>query len=360
MFRASRLAAVAAVAAAALTLSACGGAQNTGSRAPAKAPEKVSIATAGYLTIMAPLWAAQPEFDKVAQEFGTEISFQQFGKATDAQTALLSGGVQVNTATSAGVSLQAALQDQAVVSTANMFTGGGIVLVGAKKYEAERGTNVAKYAGATWGYASEGSGSQRGSKAIVEHAGLSWADQKGVALGAIAAFEPALQSGRADIVAMDPTSAAKALTSGTGYVVFNSNDLDAYGPVVGPLLGNTVAVTDDFRKQYPELTQAVVTAYVQGLLKVRDAADVNAFYALMPPEFQQAHPNDALLAEDWALSKPAFLAADGSFSAEAIAATTKFAELTPEQAQSPLVTATFDDSYVEAAYKELGVPRPTI
>lgn len=142
---------------------------------------------------------------------------------------------------------------------------------------------------------------------------------------------------------MDPTSASKAVTSGTGYVVMNTNDLSAFGPVVGALLGNTVSVTEEFRSRYPELTQAIVTAYIQRLHKIREAEDVDAFYALMPPEYQEAHPNDALLAEDWALSRPAFLATDGRFTAESIAATLAFADLHPSQAESPLVQATFDN-----------------
>lgn len=353
-----RSAVTAALLATLLALTGCGGGSSA-TDTTAKAPAKVSIATLGYLTIMAPLWAATPEFDKIAEDFHTEISFQQFGKATDALTALLSDGVQVNTATSAGVSLLAAQQNQAIVSVVNMFTGGGFVLVGAKRLEASHGTDIAKYDRATWGYAAEGGGAQRGARAIAEHAGLVWANQKGVALGAVAAYEPALQSGRSDVVAMDSTSAAKAVTIGTGYVVANSNDLALFGPIAGPLLGNALTVTDGFRTRYPELTQALVTAYVQGLLRVRGAADAHAFYALMSPEYRQAHPNDAMLATDWSLSRPAFLAADGSFAPDAIAATMTFAQLSPTQQQSPLMRAMFDNRYVDGAYAQLGAPRPT-
>ncbi|WP_433502976.1 ABC transporter substrate-binding protein [Pseudonocardia halophobica] len=352
---------LASVAVGAVALAGCGGGASSGSGGTAsgpKAPPSVAIATSGtYITIFAPLWAAKPDLDKVAEKYGTKISFTPFGKGGDAQTALLGGSAQVNAGTSSSDTAEAAAKAQPLVAAANMFTGGGVVLVGAKKYEAERGTDIAKYGGGAWGYTAEGSSSMVASVAIAEHAGLSWADQKGVALGSVAAFEPALQSGRADIVAMDPTSAAKAIANGNGYPVLNTNDAKVFEPVSGTILGNSIVVTDEFRNQYPEFTQAVVTAFISGLNKVKNVTDPNAAYAMMPPEYQKAHPNDAQFANEWALCQPAFAITDGSYSPQAIADTLKTTELTPEQQQSPQIKGLFDNSYVDAAYKELNIPR---
>jgi NitT/TauT family transport system substrate-binding protein len=344
-----------------LALAACGGPGPSGGGASAKAPASVSIATAGsYITIFSPLYAAQPELDKVAQQFNTKITFQSFGKGADALTALLGGSVQVNAGTSASDSLKAVVKNQKLVATANMFTGGGVVLVGAKKLEATNGTDITKFGGATWGYSSEGSSSQVYSATIAQHAGLTWADQKHVALGSVAAFAPALQTGRADIVAMDPTSAASAVASGVGYPVLNTNDAKAFEPIAGEILGNALTVTDSFRQQYPELVQAITNAYIQGLVKLRTVTDASSVYGSMPPGFQKAHPDNAQFANEWTFSQGAWAATDGSFTAGGIPATVKVAGLAPDQAQSPGVKAFFDNSYVDTAYKQLGVARPTL
>jgi NitT/TauT family transport system substrate-binding protein len=344
-------------------LAACGSStqSDAGTGSGPKAPSSVSIATVGSaLTIFSPLYAAQPEFDKVAQDFNTKITMQSFGKGADALTALLGGSVQVSAGASTDSMIKAAAHGQKLVATANIFTGGGFVLVGAKKFEATTGTDIAKFTDATWGYTSEGSTSQIYTAAIVEHAGLTWADEKHVALGSIAAFVPALQSGRADVVAMDPTSAAKAVADGVGYKLFNTNDATLFVPIGGEILGNSLTFTDTFRTQYPELVQALTNAYLKSLLKLRTITDASAAYNLMPPDFQKAHPNDAVLAIDWSFSQPAWAATDGSFTARGIADTVKSAGLTPEQAQSPEVKALFDNSYIDTAYKQLGVARPSI
>ncbi|MCE0763516.1 hypothetical protein LWC35_11470 [Pseudonocardia kujensis] len=351
---------LASIAVGAVALAGCGGGSSGAgdSTSRPKAPPSVAIATSGtFITIFAPLWAAQPELDKVAQEYGTTISFTPFGKGGDAQTALLGGSAQVNAGTSSSDTAEAAAKAQPLVAAANMFTGGGFVLVGAKKYEAERGADVAKYGGGTWGYTAEGSSSMVGTVAIAEHAGLKWTDQKGIALGSIAASEPALQTGRVDIAAMDPTSAAKTVANGNGYVVMNTNDAALFEPVSGTILGNSIVVTDEFRAQYPEFTQAVITAFIAGLNKVKNVTDPNAAYALMSPEYQKAHPNDVQFADEWALCQPAFANTDGTYSAKAIADTLKNTDLSPEQQRSPQVISLFDNSFVEAAYKELNIPR---
>lgn len=145
-----RRAAAAAVALSILALSACGGSDDS-SAGSQRAPKEVKIATIGsYLTIFSAMWAAQPGFDKIEKDFGTKISFQSFGKGADAMSAMLGGSVNVNAGTSSPDTVQAVLKGQDMVSIASLFTGPGLVFVGAKKLEKSHGTDIKAYDGATW------------------------------------------------------------------------------------------------------------------------------------------------------------------------------------------------------------------
>jgi ABC-type nitrate/sulfonate/bicarbonate transport system substrate-binding protein len=355
----SSLAAIAAI----VMVSSCSSGQasdgSTSGGSSGAAPSEVSIATSGdYLTIFAPFWAAEPELDAVADKFHTKFSYQPFGKGGDCLTALIGGSVEMSIGASPSNALPAAAQGKSLSYVANIFSGGGVVLVGAKKYESERGTDVAKYAGGAWGYTAEGSTSQVFLQASAEHSGVAWDKQKRIALGGMAGFEPALQSGRVDIVAMDSGSAAKSVKDGVGYVVLNTNDAKEFDAIGGRVLLNGIIVTDAFRQKYPEFMQAVVTALIQGLLKVRDVTDAEKAYALMPEAFQRLHTDKAQFAVEWELSQPAFVQTDGSMSPSAIANTEKLA-LKPEQVGAAGVKSLFDNTLVDAAYKSLNVPRPT-
>lgn len=173
-----RRAAAAAVALSILALSACGGSDDS-SAGSQRAPKEVKIATIGsYLTIFSAMWAAQPGFDKIEKDFGTKISFQSFGKGADAMSAMLGGSVNVNAGTSSPDTVQAVLKGQDMVSIASLFTGPGLVFVGAKKLEKSHGTDIKAYDGATWGYTAEGSSAQINAQKVAEHNGLSWDHQK--------------------------------------------------------------------------------------------------------------------------------------------------------------------------------------
>jgi ABC-type nitrate/sulfonate/bicarbonate transport system substrate-binding protein len=340
-----------------LTTAACGGSRpNSGS---ADAPSSITISVAGqYLSIYGPLWASTDGFDSVAKQFHTTIRYSTYGSGGTALTALLGGSVQIAAGASATQGLEAAAAGKSLSYVANIFRGGGVVMIGAKKYEASRQTNIANYANATFGYTAEGSTSQVFSQAIVEHAGLKWSTVQHLALGSITAFEPALATGRADIVAMDPDSAAKAVADGVGYPVVNTNVAALFTPVAGTILDNGLIVTPSFKQQYPKLLQALVTAFVDGLLKLRDVTSPTQALTLMPSAFKNIHNDAKLFALSWAFSQPAFAQTDGSAPANAIAATEKLV-LMPNQRTTPEVDQFFDNSLVNAAYTQLKANRPT-
>ncbi|WP_030175964.1 MULTISPECIES: ABC transporter substrate-binding protein [Actinomycetes] len=336
----------------ALAVSACGKSDDLPEGA--LAPKEVKLATVGsYLTIFSAAWAAEnTSFKEIEEKYGTKLTFQTFGKGADAMTATLGGSVDINTGTSSTDIVEAVLKKQDLVAVDSLFTGPGSVLIGRKDLEASHGTNIKAYDGASWGYTAEGSSAQLHAQKEAEYAGLDWDNQKGIALGSVQAFEPALKSGRTDIAAMDTTSAAIAISNGSGYLVRNMNDLTLHGPVVGPIPGNLVAIPSAFIEKFPEFTQALVTAFVEGLREVQNAKDANAAYALMPESFKKVHQNDAQFAVEWDLARPAFLGTDGGFNQANIDAIAKYIDEDPAQ-----VETAFNDTFVDAAYKEIGVER---
>jgi NitT/TauT family transport system substrate-binding protein len=342
-----------------LTLTtACGG-DSDSAQGSVGAPGQVSISVTGnWITSYAPLWAAAPQLAEIEKKYNTKITYPSFGKGTDAMTAVLGGSAQICDC-SYNTGLKAALAKGKLRYVVNMFDGAGTVAVAAKKYEGERGTDLTKFNGGTWGYTSEGSLSQTNLKAAAEHAGMNWKDQKGIAVGSVSAFGPALQSGRVDIAMMDVASAAKSVQDGVGYPVLNSNDLSVFGPITGTIIGNGLVMTDEFRDKYPDLAQEIVTAVVAGANQVRTQTDPAALLAMMPAGFRQAHADNAAFAREWAFTQPSFLPTDGSTPEQAVRDTTtgqfSDAELASQKAKEfP------DNSMVDKAYQQLKIARPTV
>ena len=341
----------------ALLLAACGSTSGSGPTGTADAPGSLTISVVGSQLIpFAPLWAAAPEMAAIEQEYNTTITYPSFAKGQDAFTALQGGSADI---CNCGliIAVKAAAARQPLDFVANMLVGPGTVAVGASRFEAERGRDLAAFDGATFGYTSEGSQSQASLAAAVEHAGLRWDDQNGVALGALAGFGPALESGRVDVAMMDVGTAAKSIRDGIGYPILNTNDYEAFRPIGGTVIGNGLVIPHEFRERHPELTQDLVNAVIAGLNRVRSETDAAAVYAMMPSTFQEAHPDQEAFAAEWALIQPAFLPTDGTVSAEAVRDTAKTV-LTPAELSSPEVTGFVDNGLVDEAYRQLQIARP--
>lgn len=338
------------VLAAALMLAACGSDSSGEESASAteRAPASVTFAGLAPNAAFAASYAARGTgaFDKVEEEFGTDIEFTELGTAQDAVNAMLGGSAQVSLAAlNSYLIVEASGKD--VVATFAPFIGGGGVLIGAKKYEESRGTDLSKYDGATFGYTSEGSGSQLLMKLAAENAGLSWDSLQHVAFGQPSAGLPLLDAGRIDVAAVDPSTAAQAIDNGQAYLILNLNDPDTAGPVVGEQLGTVFGFNKSFTTDYPELTKALVAALVEGLDAVKAVADdPDAVLALFPQDVQDKLGEG--FARAWEFSAPGVTASDGSMPEKAVQDTLSFGtsagQLTPEQAA--VVDDVVDNSFL--------------
>jgi len=292
------------------------------SSARAQTPTKISIALAGgELVIFAPILVAVGS--KAFEKRGIQAELQSFGGGVPSFAALVGGSTEFGLG-GPGQVLAAASQGRDVVGMFNMFHGGAVVFMGPKKYEQSRGRDLKKYDGSTWAYTAEGATSQIFMTMAAQSAGLDWNKQGRLPAGGVDAFIPALESGRADLITMDMTSAAKAIKLGIGYPVLNTDDAAEVEHIWGRQLGLPLSTTRTFINKNPKVTQDVADAMREGLLLVQKYAnDPATLYKLMPASFREANKEEDFRLQ-WELAKPAFANVDGTFSDKAIADTLKF------------------------------------
>jgi NitT/TauT family transport system substrate-binding protein len=319
------------------------------STAPAAHPDKVTIADIVPTAPFAARYAAMGmgAFDDVEKQFDLDIEFVEFGNGTDTLNAMLGGSADMASSAATGfIKAQGAGKD--VTTVFAPFIGGGSMLIGAKKYEADRGTDLKKYDGATFGYTREGSSSQLYTAQAVTSVGLDWAKQGHVAFGQVSAAIPLLEAGRADVVTTDPSTSAQAMNSGVGYLILNTNDKATAEPLIGLQLGSLYGFNKSFVTKYPEVTQALTDAFMKGLAAVKKAGnDPAAVLALFPKDIQDKLRDG--WDQAWPLTAPGVLASDGSTPDKALQDTVKLTEtaglLTAEEAQA--ATKVVDNSFVE-------------
>lgn len=288
-------------------------------------PQKVSVAfSGGQATVFAPILVAMGT--KAFEKRGILIEVQNFGGAVPAFAAFAGGSADMAIVGPTQI-MTAGGTGRDVIGFFNLFHGGAVVFMGAKKYEAARGQDLKKYDGSNWAYTAEGSVSQIFMGRAAQSVGLTWEKQGRLAVGGVAAFVPSLQTGRADLIAMDMKSGALSVKLGIGYPVLNTLDPAAVEHIWGRQLGLPLSTTRAFAAKYPKVVQDMADAMREGLLAVQNNIDNPAeILKMMPADFQEA--NRADFAEQWELVKPAFMQTDGTFSEKALTDTVAFAKAT--------------------------------
>jgi NitT/TauT family transport system substrate-binding protein len=340
-----------------VAITACSSASNSNSGASSTAsskdaPSQVTLVhVEGYLSAFAVQQAAEGTgaLTAVGNKFGTSVNLQDVGTGADALAALISGsgdGAILN----ASQLMKAVAAGQKLEAVFDTYLGGTAVLVGAKKYEKTRGTDLAAYNGSTWGYTSEGSATELYMEATAEAAGVNFLHQSRIATGGLASEIPALESGRVDIASVDAGTAGEMVSSGIGYVVFNQNDLTKAEPIVGQQIGNALVFRTDFIQKYPQLVQAIVDAFYSSLERIKAVTtNPQAVLKLFTAPAQQALSSG--WATGWALQAPALVGLDGSFTPQQIQDTINFSEkynlITAADAKS--APQAFNNTFVDKA-----------
>jgi len=297
--------------------------------------------------------------EEAERSLGVDIQLVPMSSGNDLMTALVAGEVEMCVCNSFQV-MKLSGEQRDLRSVFEMYDGAGFVFVAGRDRVPAPGA-FPDLRGTVFGYTREGSSGQSyGNGLLVEHGLTPGTDVKGVALGSQDAFLAAIQSGRADWIAMDSFSASLAVSENLGTEFHNSNDIADYGPVAGQLLGNGLVTTSGFADANPAVTQAIVTALVHGLTDVqRTAGDPVATLAAVTPEFRDARgKNAAAWPVEWDLVSKSYTSNDGMFSPQELAETKAFAlgskALAPGDADVDL-GAFFVNTYTTRAYQDLGI-----
>lgn len=280
---------------------------------------------AGFSLFDAPTYAAFGTglMEKAARDGGFRVERKTVGNGTDLVAGMMSGAVDFGVLPGATVMAVNAKRGGPVLKMVSCtFDGAAIVFVGAAKYEKTRGDDIAAYNGGNWGYSKVGSQSEILGRLVADQVGIGWKNQKGIALGPVTAYVPALKAGRVDIIMTDATGAALALQEGAGYVVHNTNGSDEHFAQSSAC--NGVVTTTAFAKKHPEVVSAVVKAQEQARQRLLNT-EPGALLQLMTPDFRKSAADGFTRA--WELFVPAVRAADETPVAEQVKAAVEYARI---------------------------------
>lgn len=325
-----------------------------------EAPGTVRIGLAGGVGVYPPhdIAVAMGQFDEIEETFDTQVEVTTFDTGPNTNAALAGGSVDFTTSSAPAV-LSLAEEDQPVTGLLSLGQGGAVLLVGQKQYEEDRGTGfeaLAEYDGGRWGVVSVGGLSATFVREAAESVGVDFDSQDVVATGGPAAAASAISAGRLDIAAMDAFNAAGVVDSGAGYIVASMSDQEEGPEVWGDQLGTMVLGRNEFVDQYPELTQAMVRAWLQGLLAIdENADDPSAAYESQPEELTSQLPPEVFEIA-WPYLAETFNQ-DGLIRPAAVDNTVEFltgiGQLSGQEDYD-----VFDDSFAREAYQDLGLEVP--
>jgi ABC-type nitrate/sulfonate/bicarbonate transport system substrate-binding protein len=254
------------------------------------APGSVNIGYAGgYSLSFLPVIVAQGSgfLADVGTRFNTSVKFDVYGGGTQAEPAFL-GGTDQFMVIGSNSWVPAVLQGKDQVGVFSEQESVGIVMAAANKVKDSKGTDLAKFDGATWCQTGPVGTAHTAIALAVQKAGLKIEKQKIVSVGSVSAYTPALQAGRCDINSEDTTSAATQELQNVGYVVANYVDPTVSAALAGHIIGIPLTTSSSFAAKYPELTQAIVDATLKGLQFISlNVNNPSAIYAKLPSDMQK-------------------------------------------------------------------------
>lgn len=355
--------AVAVLAVLGLALPACGGgngAASSSNGAQINVPSSVTIAMGGGPDVVyASFLVAQSRyFPELTQKYGVTFNVATTSGGAQTMAALSGGGASTIGLADPVAATNAYVNGQKVVAVFNNFVGYGVVFVARKEYESTLGTDVARFADRTWGYAAPSGGGYAATAALAAAHGLDLKNLPQVATGDFASMLPALQAGRIDIVGMATATAAAAVNQGVGYVVASSHDPEFQSTVSGGRkIGSLIVMPQAFLTEYPEFAQELVNALVRARTDLQGASADSVRGMLAPDVADKTDPQ--VWSTAWSLAQPSIQATDGTFS------DTQLKDTLDQQVKDGVLPSAadgeglFNSSYVETAYQQLGLTSPT-
>jgi ABC-type nitrate/sulfonate/bicarbonate transport system substrate-binding protein len=331
-------------------------------KGPAPASLKIDM-SGGYQVSYLPTEVAMGAgyFKQIEKRFHTSITFDPYIAGSTAEPAFIDGADQF-----AVMGLSSSLPNEVAGRDQVSVFGQGInlaaVMVGALKDKAN-GTNIAKFGPpATWCEIGVAGGSNTAARLEAAKNGFNLSQLKLTNIGTTAATLSTLQSGQCDITSAAQVDAANGLANGALYIAADLAAPQATVPLAGEITSTPLQTSMAFARKYPQLTQAMVDAELEGLRFVQ--AHLNNFgtiYRALPAAMKAVLPLGAF-AEAMTLVGPGLKANvySGEFSADQVNdSLTLFKALGTIPSSGIDPTLVFNNKYVTQAYKDLGIPAPT-
>lgn len=320
------------------------------------APESVSIGVYGPGLEYAFVYVADgPDgmFADIEAEYGTTIEVVPIPSGSNLVSSLAGGSTQF--AVMPGVStIASAQQGMPVQPLMGAFVGPATFILGAQKYEQERGQDLTAYDGDRWAFSRIGSVGHLVAQEVAASEGLEWSNQQELPLGSGADAQAALSANKAEVLVTGGEPGIKAIQEGLGYLVMNTQADESleFAKNINSIVNTTVK----FEQEYPDLVQDMTTAMLDGYIKLRDAGSADAALALLPEDArtQVAGTWDM----QWEMSRSGLSRASTGFTQEELAATIKLGQAGEAIAAGDTDTSLFRNDFVSRAYTELGLDEP--
>jgi ABC-type nitrate/sulfonate/bicarbonate transport system substrate-binding protein len=351
--------------AAAATSTIAAGATTTSDAGPVSTAAPVSVPPAMKIAMVgadgSPIFALHYVADgigafeeEIEQPFGVPVELVFGLSSPDAVTALAAGEVQVAGRGFVGAA-NALIQGAPIKAVGTFFEGLACMVVAHVKYEAERGTDITKFADSVWGTGSPGGVGEIAARGLAQQAGLDFSTFELVTTGDIPLQRSLLESGDMDIVAADSTTASVMIHDGLAYLLFNTMDPAQNQPIFGKQLGTFIMVGESFEEDYPEFALAFYRALGrawQAIDEVRD--DPQAVLDLYSPEVRARVNEEAFLAE-WPQVHEAVhpISMSGEYLSDTVGFAVEQELLTEADWES--IADRFDETLLMQAYEEVGV-----
>ena len=286
----SRAVAVMAIVAALMIPSACGGdSDGTGD-----SPSTVNIGVGGAFSFTyLPLYIAQSQgfLDEALEPLGAKAEVTAFNDSVSATKALLNGNVDY-VASVVSTMLNAISTGSDLKSIAQYYDTDIVVMIARKGLP----TDVASLADMSWGITAFGANNEVSARAVAAAFGLSADDLELTAVGPPSSYQPAIKSGKVDVVLAGEPGASNLIVAGDGVEVLNLFD----PAVVERVYGGTYATsslqsTSDYIADHGELTKALVSAQIEALQWIQEHISDPAAIAAALPEEMRTDTIDAVI-----------------------------------------------------------------
>jgi ABC-type nitrate/sulfonate/bicarbonate transport system substrate-binding protein len=329
-----------------------------------RAPATVKIGlSGGYQVQYLPTEVAMAAgyFKQVEKRFHTTITFDPYASGGPTEAAFIGGADQLAVVgLSSSLPSEVAGRDQ--VSVFGQGVDLSIEMVGGLK-DKTNGTDIAKFGPpATWCEVGTSGGSNTAARLEAAKNGLNLAQLKLTNIGSTSATLSTIQSGACDITSAAQGDAANGLINGVLYIAANLATPQASVPIAGEVEGTPLQTSMAFARQYPQLTQAIIDAELEGAHFVQTHLNNSgAIYRSLPAGMKAIIPIGAF-AEAMTLAGPAFKSSvySGEFSADQINdSITLYKALGTIPSTGVDPSLVFSNKFIAQAYKDLGLPAPT-